>query len=133
MYNDDVQGTGAVVMAALYSGVRVTGIPMREQKMVMFGAGTAGIGIADQIRDAMAADGATVAQANAQIWPIDRQGLLFDDMDDLRDFQKPHAKNRAQVGVAAGERVGLLEGRQDGRADHPARLPRRCPAPLPGR
>jgi malate dehydrogenase (oxaloacetate-decarboxylating) len=108
VFNDDVQGTGAVVMAALYSAVRVTGIPMREQQVVVFGAGTAGLGIADQIRDAMVAEGATIEQANARIWPIDRPGLLFDDMDDLRDFQKPYAKNRAQLGVSAGEHVGLL-------------------------
>ena len=108
VYNDDVQGTGAVVMAAIYGGLRVTRIPMRDQKVVVFGAGTAGIGIADQIRDAMVADGATVEQAASQIWPIDKQGLLFDDMDDLRDFQVPYAKNRHQVGVAPGDRVGLV-------------------------
>ncbi len=50
------------------------------------------MGIADQIRDAMVADGATLEQAVSQIWPIDRPGLLFDDMDDLRDFQVPYAK-----------------------------------------
>ena len=109
VFNDDVQGTGAVVMAALYSAEKVTGIAMSDQQVVVFGAGTAGLGIADQIRDAMVADGATVKQANARIWPIDKQGLLFDDMDDLRDFQKPYAKNRVQLGVGAGERVGLLD------------------------
>jgi malate dehydrogenase (oxaloacetate-decarboxylating) len=109
VFNDDVQGTGAVVMAALYAGLRASGIPMKDQKVVVFGAGTAGVGIADQIRDAMVADGATMAQATAQIWPIDRQGLLFDDMNDLRDFQLPYAKNREQLGVAAGDRVGLVE------------------------
>ena len=109
VYNDDVQGTGAVIMAALYSGMKVAGIPMRNQKMVVFGAGTAGIGIADQFRDAMVADGATVEQATSQIWPIDKQGLLFDDMDDLRDFQVPYAKNRRQLGVGAGDRMGLLD------------------------
>ena len=109
VYNDDVQGTGAVIMAALHSGIKVTGIPMRDQKMVIFGAGTAGIGIADQFRDAMAADGATVEQAASQIWPIDKQGLLFDDMDDLRAFQVPYAKNRRQLGVDAGDRMGLLD------------------------
>jgi malate dehydrogenase (oxaloacetate-decarboxylating) len=57
----------------------------------------------------MVADGATVEQAAAQIWPIDKQGLLFDDMDDLRDFQKPYAKNRRQLGVGAGDRVGLVD------------------------
>ena len=109
VYNDDVQGTGAVIMAAMYSGMKVAGIPMRNQKMVVFGAGTAGIGIADQFRDAMVADGATVEQATSQIWPIDKQGLLFDDMDDLRDFQVPYAKNRRQLGVGAGDRMGLLD------------------------
>ena len=109
VFNDDVQGTGAVVVAAMYGGSNVTGIPMRDQRAVVFGAGTAGIGVADQIRDAMIADGATAEQAAAQIWPIDRQGLLFDDMDDLRDFQVPYAKNRDQLGVAAGERVELID------------------------
>jgi len=109
VFNDDVQGTGAVVLAALYGGLRVTGTAMREQKVVIFGAGAAGIGIADQIRDAMVADGATVEQATSQIWPIDRQGLLFDDMDDLRDFQRPYAKNRRLLGVGSGQRVDLVE------------------------
>ena len=74
---------------------------------VIFGAGTAGIGIADQFRDAMVADGATVEQATSQIWAIDRQGLLFDDIDDLRDFQVPYAKNRRQLGIGAGDRMDL--------------------------
>lgn len=109
VFDDDIQGTGAVVVAAVYGGCHVTGIPLRDQVTMVFGAGTAGIGVADQIRDAMVADGATDEQAAAQIWPIDKQGLLFDDMDDLRDFQKPYAKNRAQLGVAAGDRVGLVD------------------------
>src|ERR1700732_2415148 len=82
---------------------------MRDQRGLVCGAGTAGIGAADQIRDAMVADGATVEQATSRIWPIDKQGLLFDDMDDLRDFQLPYAKKRQQLGVAAEERVGLID------------------------
>jgi malate dehydrogenase (oxaloacetate-decarboxylating) len=108
-FNDDIQGTGAVVVAAVYSGCHVTGIPLREQKVIVFGAGTAGVGVADQIRDAMVGDGATLEQATSQIWPIDKQGLLFDDMDDLRDFQVPYAKNRRQLGVGAVDRVGLVD------------------------
>src|SRR5947209_2333813 len=107
--NDDSQRTGAVVVAAVYGGWHVTGVPLRDQKTIVFGAGTAGIGVADQIRDAMVADGATIEQAASQIWPIDKQGLLFDDMDDLRDFQVPYAKNRRQLGVGAGDRVGLVD------------------------
>ncbi|MDT5220358.1 MAG: hypothetical protein QOF15_2463, partial [Mycobacterium sp.] len=109
VFNDDMQGTGAVVLAAVYGGAKVSGVPLREQRIVVFGAGTAGIGVADQIRDAMVADGAGVEAATSQIWAIDRQGLLFDDIDDLRDFQVPYAKNRDELGVAAGERVGLID------------------------
>ncbi|OBI91957.1 NAD-dependent malic enzyme [Mycobacterium asiaticum] len=109
VFNDDMQGTGAVVLGAVYGGAKASKVPLRDQRIVVFGAGTAGLGVADQIRDAMVADGTTVEQATAQIWPIDRQGLLFDDMDDLRDFQVPYAKNRESLGVAAGQHVGLLE------------------------
>jgi malate dehydrogenase (oxaloacetate-decarboxylating) len=109
VFNDDMQGTGAVVLAAVYGGAKVSGLPLREQRIVVFGAGTAGIGVADQIRDAMVADGADIDAATSQIWAIDRQGLLFDDVDDLRDFQVPYAKNRDELGVAAGERVGLVD------------------------
>jgi malate dehydrogenase (oxaloacetate-decarboxylating) len=109
VFNDDVQGTGAVVVAAMHGGSHVTGIPLRDQRTVVFGAGTAGIGVADQIRDAMVDDGAAIEQATSQIWAVDKQGLLFDDMDDLRDFQVPYAKNRHQLGVAAGDRVGLVD------------------------
>lgn len=109
VFNDDVQGTGAVVVAAAHGGSRITGVPLRDQKTIVFGAGTAGIGVADQIRDAMVDDGASIEAATAAIWAIDKQGLLFDDMDDLRDFQVPYAKNRRELGVAAGERVGLVD------------------------
>lgn len=109
VFIDDIQGTGAVMMAALCGGLRVTGGRMRDQTLVVFGPGTAGIGVADQVRDAMVADGATIAQAASQIWPIGRRGLLFDDMDGLRDFQIPYAKNRERLGVPAGDRVGLVD------------------------
>jgi len=109
VFNDDVQGTGAVALAALYGAVAVTGMPMRDQKVVIFGAGNAGIGIGDQIRDAMVADGLTAEQAVSRIWPIDKQGLLFDDMADLHDFQRPYAKNRRLLGVEDRRRVDLGE------------------------
>jgi malate dehydrogenase (oxaloacetate-decarboxylating) len=109
VFNDDVQGTGAVVMAAVYSGLKVAGTAMRDQKLVVFGSGTAGVGIADQLRDAMIADGATQEQATSQVWLVDKQGLLFDDMDDLRNFQEPYAKNRQQLGVRDDDRIGLVE------------------------
>ncbi|MCV7120889.1 NAD-dependent malic enzyme [Mycobacterium nebraskense] len=85
VFNDDIQGTGAVVVAAVYGGCHLTGVPMRDQRVVVFGAGTAGIGVADQIRDAMMSDG---------------------------DFQVPYAKNRARLGLGVGtaaDRVGLVD------------------------
>jgi malate dehydrogenase (oxaloacetate-decarboxylating) len=66
----DVQATGAVVLAAVYAGIRVTGIPMKYQTVVAFGAGATGVAIADQLRDAMVADGASEEQARSQIWLV---------------------------------------------------------------
>src|SRR6202161_4815928 len=63
IFNDDMQGTGAITLAATLSAIKVTGVPMREQRLVVFGAGTAGVGIADQIHDAMVRDGASPEQA----------------------------------------------------------------------
>ncbi len=63
-FNDDMQGTGAITLAAAVSAVRVCGSPMRNQRVVIFGAGTAGLGIADQIRDAMVREGLSREQAS---------------------------------------------------------------------
>jgi len=97
IFNDDMQGTGAITLAATLSAIKVTGVPMREQKLVVFGAGTAGVGIADQLRDAMIRDGASEEQATAQVWLVDKQGLLTSDMTGLRDYQQPYARNAAEV------------------------------------
>jgi malate dehydrogenase (oxaloacetate-decarboxylating) len=111
IFNDDMQGTGAITLAATLSAVKVSGVPMRDQKLVVFGAGTAGVGIADQIRDAMIRDGASPDQATAQVWLIDKQGLLTSDLPDLRDYQQPYARDPAEVkGWAAdGTAISLLE------------------------
>ena len=66
----DVQGTGAVVLAAVYAAIRVTGIPMKYQTVVAFSAGATGVAIADQLRDAMVADGASEEHARSQIWHV---------------------------------------------------------------
>ena len=97
IFNDDMQGTGAITLAAALAAVKVTGVPMREQKLVVFGAGTAGVGIADQIHAAMIRGGASPEQATGQVWLIDKQGLLTTDMTDLRDFQRPYARDPGEV------------------------------------
>lgn len=109
VFNDDVQGTGAVVLAAIFSAVQITHRQLRDHTMVVFGAGTAGVGIADQLRDAMVVEGATTEDASSRIWLVDKQGLLFDDTDGLRDFQKPYAKKRSEVKVSADGAVGLID------------------------
>jgi malate dehydrogenase (oxaloacetate-decarboxylating) len=102
IFNDDEQGTGAIVLAGVLSALKVTRVPFRDQKLVIFGAGTAGVGIADQLRDAMIADGASREQATRQVWLVDKQGLLTDQMDDLRDYQVGYARPAAEVQGWAG-------------------------------
>jgi len=111
IFNDDMQGTGAITLAATLSAVKVTGVPMREQKLLVFGAGTAGVGIADQLHDAMVRDGATEEQATAQVWLVDKQGLLTSDMTGLRDYQQPYARNPEEVTgwAGSGGTISLLD------------------------
>ncbi|WP_432280710.1 NAD-dependent malic enzyme [Streptomyces luomodiensis] len=97
IFNDDMQGTGAITLAAALSAIKVSDVPMREQKVVVFGAGTAGVGIADQLRDAMVRDGAGRRQATAQVWLIDKPGLLTRGTSDLRDFQQSYARDPSEV------------------------------------
>jgi malate dehydrogenase (oxaloacetate-decarboxylating) len=92
-FNDDMQGTGAITLAAAISAVRICGTPMRSQRVVIFGAGTAGIGAADQLRDAMVRDGLSRENAQRQIWCVDRQGLLTTGMaEPLHSYQEPYAR-----------------------------------------
>jgi malate dehydrogenase (oxaloacetate-decarboxylating) len=102
IFNDDVQGTGAITLAAMLAGMRIAGTRPRDQRVVIFGAGTAGIGIADQIASALVADGLGEDEAARRFWAIDKQGLLVDDMPDLRDFQRPYARPRGEVGGDMG-------------------------------
>jgi len=106
-FNDDLQGTGAISLAAMLSAVKVSGIPLREQRVVIFGAGTAGIGNADQIRAAMIADGLSEAEATRHFWSVDIQGLLTDDMGNaLRDFQVAYARPASEVAGWAHDMPG---------------------------
>jgi malate dehydrogenase (oxaloacetate-decarboxylating) len=98
IFNDDMQGTGAVVMAGLFNALKVTGTRWRDQRVVVFGGGTAGVGIADQVRDQMTRDGLDEARATRQIWIVDLPGLLTDDMGDgLLDYQRPYARPAAEA------------------------------------
>ncbi len=97
-FNDDMQGTGAITLAAVVSAVRVVGSPLRNQRVVIFGAGTAGLGIADQIRDAMEREGLSREDAAERLWLVDTEGLLTDDMGErLREYQAPYARSGDEV------------------------------------
>jgi len=97
-FNDDMQGTGAITLAALVSAMRVCGSPLRNHRVVIFGAGTAGVGIADQIRDAMVREGASPEEAAQRFWLVDVSGLLVDNMGDgLHDHQLKYARPAAEV------------------------------------
>jgi malate dehydrogenase (oxaloacetate-decarboxylating) len=98
IFNDDMQGTGAIVMAGLLSALKVTGTRWRDQRVVVFGGGTAGIGIADQIHDQMVRDGLELRQATRQIWVVDLPGLLTDDMTDgMLPYQRPYVRRAAEA------------------------------------
>jgi len=111
-FNDDMQGTGAVVLAASLGAMRLLGQRLRDQRVVMFGAGTAGIGIADQLRDAMVRDGLPAAEATRRFWCVGRHGLCATDMaSSLRDFQLPYARPVDETrGWTADERGGYSLG-----------------------
>ena len=98
IFNDDMQGTGAVVMAGLFNALKVTGTQWRDQRVVILGGGTAGVGIADQIRDQMVRDGLDEAAATRRVWIVDLPGLLTEDMGDgLLDYQRPYARPAAEA------------------------------------
>ncbi|MBG9612143.1 oxaloacetate-decarboxylating malate dehydrogenase [Bacillus cereus] len=105
-FNDDIQGTGAVSLAAVLSAVKASG----EHRVVVFGAGTAGIGIADQVRDAMVRVGVSEEESYKRFWCIDRNGLVTDNMEDLLDFQIPYARKEAEVSEwKENDVIGLAE------------------------
>jgi malate dehydrogenase (oxaloacetate-decarboxylating) len=100
-FNGDIQATGVVAVACILAGVKASGIPLQDHRIVIFGAGTAGAGIADQIKLAMQRNGLSEAEAASKFWLIDKAGLLTEASTGLLDFQKPYA--RALEDLAAWE------------------------------
>lgn len=106
VFNDDVQGTGAVTLAALYSALQVTGGKLEEQKIVCFGAGSAGLGIARQIRDAMVLDSKISKEdASKNFFMVDKEGLLTDKMKDVREGLEEFVQKGWKAGVSLEEVV----------------------------
>ncbi|AXH96505.1 NAD-dependent malic enzyme [Ornithinimicrobium avium] len=113
-FNDDIQGTAAVVLAALLAAVDVTGVDLGEHRVVVFGAGSAGMGIAGLVRDEMLRTGSsqTEEEVYSRFWPIGIQGLYFVDDHRLHSFQKPWARRRLDVAgwdVKDPDAIGLMD------------------------
>jgi malate dehydrogenase (oxaloacetate-decarboxylating) len=96
-FNDDVQGTGAINLAAVLAAVETTRVPVPGHRIVVFGAGTGGLGVADHLRDAMVLDGLSPTEANAQIWCLDRHGLVFDGLSAVTDAQRRYSRPTQEV------------------------------------
>ena len=96
-FNDDMQGTAAVVLAAAFAAVKAAGSRMRDQRVVIHGAGTAGIGIADMMRETMIREGLSEQEATGRFWTLGSRGLITDNDATLLDFQQPYARPAAEA------------------------------------
>ena len=107
-FNDDMQGTGIVATANLIAGVNAAGGVLKEQKIILFGAGTAGCGIADQMCDALQSAGLSPTQAQDRIYLVDRFGLVTDHLEDLPSFQQPYQKSADVIAAWSVETVSTV-------------------------
>jgi malate dehydrogenase (oxaloacetate-decarboxylating) len=96
-FNDDIQGTGSVNLAAVLAAVSATGIELPDHRIVIFGAGSAGTGIADQLSAALAVAGLPEEQARARFWAVDRRGLVVAGDPELTDGQRRYGRDPAEV------------------------------------
>ncbi|NLQ44110.1 NAD-dependent malic enzyme [Streptococcus mutans] len=94
-FNDDIQGTGIVTLGGIFAAMDITGEKLTDQAYLCYGGGTAGAGIASRVLREMVSEGLPEDEAYKRFFMVDKQGLLFDDMDDLTPEQKPFAKKRA--------------------------------------
>ena len=107
-FNDDIQGTGIVTLGGVFAAMDIAGEKLTDQVYLCFGGGTAGAGIASRVLREMVVDGLSEEEAYKRFFMIDKQGLLFDDMDDLTPEQRPFAKKRSDF-ANADKLTDLLE------------------------
>ena len=99
-FNDDIQGTGIVTLGGIFGSLDITGEKLTDQVYLCYGGGTAGAGIASRVLREMVSEGLSEEEAYKRFFMVDKQGLLFDDMDDLTPQQKPFAKKRTDFSNA---------------------------------
>ena len=99
-FNDDIQGTGIVTLGGIFGSLDISGEKLTDQAYLCYGGGTAGAGIASRVLREMVSEGLSEEEAYKRFFMVDKQGLLFDDMDDLTPEQKPFAKKRADFSNA---------------------------------
>ena len=107
-FNDDIQGTGIVTLGGIFGSLDITGEKLTDQVYLCYGGGTAGAGIASRVLREMVSEGLSEEEAYKRFFMVDKQGLLFDDMDDLTPQQKPFAKKRSDF-ANADQLTDLLE------------------------
>lgn len=107
-FNDDIQGTGIVTLGGIFGSLDITGEKLTDQVYLCYGGGTAGAGIASRVLREMVSEGLPEEEAYKRFFMVDKQGLLFDDMDDLTPEQKPFAKKRSDF-ANADKLTDLLE------------------------
>jgi len=111
-YNDDIQGTAAIAVGTILSAINVTGVPLADQRIAVFGAGSAGTGICALLLRAMVEAGVTENDARSRFYLVDREGLLLEGMNGLQPFQAQFAQSRDRIAkwqVKTANRVGLAE------------------------
>ncbi|EGC27968.1 malolactic enzyme [Streptococcus sanguinis] len=99
-FNDDIQGTGIVTLGGIFGSLDISGEKLTDQVYLCYGGGTAGAGIASRVLREMVSEGLSEEEAYKRFFMVDKQGLLFDDMDDLTPEQKPFAKKRVDFSNA---------------------------------
>ena len=107
-FNDDIQGTGIVTLGGVFASMDIAGEKLTDQVYLCYGGGTAGAGIASRVLREMVVDGLSEEEAYKRFFMVDKQGLLFDDMDDLTPEQRPFAKKRSDF-ANADKLTDLLE------------------------
>ena len=107
-FNDDIQGTGIVTLGGIFAAMDIAGEKLTDQVYLCYGGGTAGAGIASRVLREMVVDGLSEEEAYKRFFMVDKQGLLFDDMDDLTPEQRPFAKKRSDF-ANADQLTDLLE------------------------